>query len=304
MYDRMLDIDEGDAKLVLSKWSESSRLWEPGADAENEQASELSRNLISPDVKKEISSSVGFDTFNPSKKQESQAHLEQQMSSVHEEGAKAGSSVYMTLEQDPAKGTQPVRNGAGMYRNGQFRSECGTGGLQRMPTLATELIRERASPRRPKWKQNLLNMRKRKERRRRLHEKGRRRSKKPLTKKHRQRRLRQKKLRKKLKIKKMLKSYLAKFPWKNKKHFDIRRRALHRMKKYGTLPGALLHQRKSRAHLAPEVYYADWKDRSREMWPIRGSPVIKRDIFRSASVGGHAGLHRRPPTPGERPTRG
>lgn len=311
MYDRMLELDEKEGQMVLSKWSESSKdpmrgdrnMWPqtsrealPSMLSESQKASELneslkpplqselSKNLISPDPKPLISSSVGFDTFNPSKKQDSEVNPPETMKPIFEEKSKGPSNLYMTNEFEKSVDEKRMRTES---RGVEF-------GFKKMPTLAEKLVEKTGKQRQPKWKQNLINIRKRKQRRKRLQEKGKRKSKK-LTKESRKKQLRRNKLRKKLKFKKMLKSFLAKFPWKNKKLFNIRQKAIHRMKKYGTLPGLKLHYRKSKGHLEPTWDYRNMNYNPSEMWSIKGTPIIKKDIFRSASVGGHAEFYSKKP---------
>jgi hypothetical protein len=117
-----------------------------------------------------------------------------------------------------------------------------------------------------------------------------------MTQKQRKRRIKRNNQRKKMKLKKMLKNYLVKFPWKNKKLFDHRQKMVKKLKKYGTMPGSRLFQRKSKEHLLPEKYYQNWEDLSYKMWSIKGSPLMKKDIFRSASVGGKSNFYEKPIT--------
>jgi hypothetical protein len=302
MYDRMLDLEGNEDQFVLSQWSESSgegkpkRVTKPVGPVGNHfkkekreinppASKELSKKLMSPELKQIGDSSIGFDTFNPSKKQSSLKESKPVMNSINEEDSRLQSNMFTTNElysslKNPLDSVQFMTKSDGYH-------------LKKMPRINSVLKKRNGKNKPPKWKQHLLNLRKRKQRRKRIQNssKVKLKLKKPITKNIRKKRIRQKNRRTKQKLKKMLKNYLAKFPWKNKKLFNHRQKMIKKMKRYGTMPGSRLLERKSKEHLLPEKYYHNWDDKSYKMWSIKGSPLMKKDIFRSASVGGNAILY-------------
>ena len=301
MYDKILEVDEPQMDpIVLSRWSGMSReinengqfvsresrpsgkhFQKPAFEESSVLKNELSSNLISPEMqKKNVESSAGFDTFNPSKAQESQDPSKNMMISINEEDSRVQGGIY---------GTEQTWSMAEKVSGRRFMTKSDDVGFQlkRMPTLK-DVDRGKKTP---KWKQNLINLRKRRKRKRKIHTKK---SSKPRfrlnpkllrSKKFRKKQLLKKKLRNKAKLKKVLKNYLAQYPWKNKRLFNIRQAAIKKMKKYGTLPGLRLHRKASRGAPNWETYKPA-RERFYRMWSIKGSPVMKKDIYRSASLGG------------------
>ena len=303
----MLELEENDDQMVLSQWSESSKevrqrksmqKFEPVGDhfkkekrVEEDQSKtlepslmpiackELSKKLMSPELK-QMDSSVGFDTFNPSKKQSTIKESGKMMNSIVEEDSKLQSNKFTT--NDFANSLYNPLNSI------QFMTKTDGYELKKMPRISTVLKNRNTKTKTPKWKRHLLNLRKRKQKRKRIQNKHkiRLKLKKPMTQKMRKRQIRKTKRRNKLKVKKMLKNYLIKFPWKNKRLFNHRNKAIKDMKRYGTMPGSRLFKSTKKENLMPDKYYKNWEDKSYKMWSIKGSPLMKKDIYRSASVGG------------------
>jgi hypothetical protein len=187
MYDRMLDLEEEEEQpYVLSQWSESSREGRPkkhtpvhsnfkkenlfekqkidsiiDSSLKPVLPKELSKNLISPDPKKKLGdSSVGFDTFNPSKKRESLKESKPVMISINEEDSRLQSNMFNTNEFDNS-----LKNPLDSI---QFMTKSDGYHLKKMPKINHILRKRNDNKKTPKWKQHMLNLRKRNRKRKRL----------------------------------------------------------------------------------------------------------------------------------------